>query len=87
MEVEVRQAYLNFGIDEKFDVTLANLYETPAMEFLQYAHNTMTDDGILILTWFSGASYFFIEEWFDIIDQTEGLAYDTYVLKQKQIKR
>lgn len=84
MDIEVRENYLNWGIDEKFDVTIANLYADPAVEFLQYAHNTMTEDGILILTWYSKSSYFLIEDWFDIIDQTDWLEYDTYVLKAKK---
>ena len=83
-DIEIRENYLNWGIDERFDVIIANLYANPAIEFLQYAHNTMTDDGILILTWYSKVSYFLIEDWFDIIDQTEGLDYDTYVLKRKE---
>lgn len=79
--IEVRKNYLNWDIDERFDVTIANLYANPASEFLQYANHTMKEDGILILTWYSGLSYFLIEEWFDIIDQTEDLEYNTYVLR------
>lgn len=83
-DIEVKENYLNWGIDEKFDVTLANLYTNAASEFLQFAARTMEDDGILILSWFSGLSYFLIEEWFDIVDETEGLEYNTYVLKKKE---
>ena len=82
-DIEVKQNYLNFDINEKFDITVANLYATPAAEFLQYAAYTMTEDGILILTWYSKASWLMIEEWFDIIESTEGLEYNTYVLKAK----
>lgn len=83
-DIEVRQNYLNFGIAEKFDVTLANLYTDSAIEYLQYASNTMKSNGILILTWNSNVSYFLIEEWFDVVEATEGLAYNTYVLKAKK---
>lgn len=82
-DIEVRLNYLNWNINEKFDITIANLYANPAMEFLQYAEDTMTEDGILILTWYSGFSPFYIEEWFDIIDGTVDLEYNTYVLKRK----
>lgn len=84
VDIEVKQNYLNWDINEKFDLTIANLYANPAIEFLQYAANTMTEDGILILTWYSKISYFHIEEYFEIIDQTEGFEYNTYVLKQKR---
>lgn len=84
MDIEVRKNYLNWDIDERFDVTVANLYTNPAAEFLQYAQKTMTDDGILILTWHSALSWLYIEDWFDIIDQTDWLEYDTYVLKAKK---
>ena len=83
LDIEVRENYLNWDIDEQFDVTIANLYSNPAFEFLQYADRTMKDDGILILTWHSEISWFYIEDWFDIIEGTEGLEYNTYVLQKK----
>lgn len=82
--IEVRKGYLNWDIDEKFDVTLANLYETPSVEFLQYAQNTMKDDGILILTWYNELSYFIVEERFKILDKIKGKKHDVYVLKAKE---
>lgn len=83
VDVEVRENYLNWHINERFDITIANLYTNPAIEFLQYAADTMTDEGILILTWNSNISYFLIEEWFDVVECTDGLDYNTYVLKRK----
>lgn len=82
-DIELRIADLNHGIDEKFDITIANLYINPAIEFLQYAADTMYEDGLLILTWSSKVSWLMIEEWFNIIEHTDGLDYNTYVLKRK----
>lgn len=82
LDIEVRKNYLNFDISEKFDLTIANLYANQSMEFLQYARNTMKDDGILILTW--GNKFFSdlpIKADFTVIEQTEGLEYNTYVLR------
>jgi ribosomal protein L11 methyltransferase len=82
-DVEVRINYLNFGIHEKFDITVANLEANQAMEFLQYAKDTMSDDGVLFLTW--GNICFsddYIRAWFDVIEQTKGHDYNTYVLKR-----
>ena len=82
-DIEVRQADLNHDIEERFDITVANLYANPAIEFLQYAADTMNPDGILILTWYSEASWLLIEEYFDIIEHTDGHLFNTYVLKAK----
>ena len=83
-DIELRVADLNHGIEEQFDITIANLYLNPAMEFLQFASDTMKENGILILTWCSKLSWLMIEEWFNIIEHTEGLEYNTYVLKRKK---
>lgn len=85
VDIEVRRNYLNFDINERFDITIANLYANPAVEFLQYAERTMAEDGILILTWLSDISWFRIEEWFRIIDKAgEDREYVTYALKRRQ---
>lgn len=85
VDVDVRWGYLNWEIGEKFDITIANLYPQQAEDFLQYAGNTMTDDGILILTWNKKVSYFFIEEYFDIVDCIGGEEnFPSYVLRRKK---
>lgn len=81
--IEVAQKYLNWDINEKFDIILANLYRNPAVEILPYAHNSMYTDSILILTWPNDLSYFMIEEHFNIIDSIEGPEYTVYALKTK----
>ena len=82
-DIEVIEADLNHGIQERFDITIANLYTNPAVQFLQYAADTMNPDGILIITWNSDVSWLLIEEWFDIIEHTSGKLYNVYVLKAK----
>lgn len=79
--IAVEQHDLNHGITEKFDITVANLYATPAQDFLQYARDTMADNGILILTWCADISWLYIEEWFTIVERSEDAPYITYVLK------
>ena len=80
-DIEVRKDYLNWNVHEKFDITIANLYQNAAAEFLQYAKNTMADDGILILTWPAETSSLMIEEFYDIIERTTGQPFNTFVLK------
>lgn len=79
--VEVRPGALNRGIEERFDIIVANLDATPAMELLQYAAKTMTDHGLLILTWYSGVSWLMIEDYFRIVDQIPGAEYACYALE------
>ena len=83
-DVEVRKNYLNFDIGEKFDITVANLDANPAMELLQYAKNTMKEDGVLILTWFDKweCRDIPIKTDFNIIEHTEGQEYNCYVLRR-----
>lgn len=83
MDIEIRQNYLNQDIDEQFDIIVANLYATPAVEFLQYAQQNMKPDGLLFLTLPAMISYLMVEERFSIVEQTEGQEYLTYVLKCK----
>lgn len=84
-DIEVRAGYLNWGIDERFDVTLANLDPAVAEEYLQYAERTMSENGILILTWPKIVSYFVIEEYFQIIDCVgEDTEFPTYALRRRE---
>lgn len=83
LDVEVKRNYLNFNIDEKFDITIANLDVNQELEFLQYAKNTMKDDGILMLTWAKGCfedSY--IRRDFTVLEHTEDYDYNVYILKK-----
>ena len=83
-DIEVRKNYLNFDIDEKFDIIVANLDANPAMEFLQYAKRSMKDDGVLILTWWSkwDGNDIPLKLDFTILEHTEGFEYNCYVLKK-----
>lgn len=84
--IEVKNNYLNFDIDEKFDIVIANLDPNPAMEFLQYAQNTMKDDGILILTWWSKWDFKDLPLKFDyeILEHTDNFDFNAYVLKRRK---
>lgn len=83
--VEVREGYLNRGVSERFDITIANLDINPALEFLTTAERTMAEGGIIILTWHKSASWLLLEEYFAIIDSAgEDQEYTTYVLKRKE---
>lgn len=83
LDIEVRKDYLNFNISERFDITIANLEANQSMEFLQFAKKTMTDDGIIILTW---ANVYFSDEYikssYKILERTEGHDYNVYILKK-----
>lgn len=83
-DIEVRKNYLNFDIDEKFDIVVANLDYNPAMEFLQYAKNSMKDDGILIISWWNkwDCKDIPIKLDFEVIEQTRDYEYNTYVLRR-----
>ena len=82
-DIECKKNYLNFDISEQFDVTIANLYANPAIEFIQYAKATMKDDGILILTWPSFCvGDLRLKEAFDILEHTTDQEYNVYVLRK-----
>lgn len=89
-DIEVKKNYLNFDIEEKFNIVVANLDANPAMEFLQYAKNSMKENSILILTWWDGweCKDIPIKLDFDVIEHTDGFEYNTYVLKlgEKDVK-
>ena len=81
-DIEIVEANLLTGISEKFDIIVANLYATPALDFLQYAGDNLAENGILILTLPNEVSFLLIEEYFTIIDQEQGELYSTYALKR-----
>lgn len=83
-DIEVRKNYLNFDINEKFDIIVANLDANPAMEFIQYAKRSMKNDGVLILTWWSkwDGNDIPLKLDFTILEHTEGFEYNCYVLKK-----
>lgn len=81
-DIELRVNDLLNGIDEKFDLIIANLYATPAGEFVQYAAQNLNENGILILTWPNDVSFLLLEEYFTIIDQEPGDLFSAYALKQ-----
>lgn len=81
-DIEIIEANLLTGITEKFDIIVANLYATPALDFIQYAGNNLADNGILILTLPNDTSFLLVEEYFTIIEQERGPLYSTYALKR-----
>ena len=81
LEIDVKQSYLNWGVKGTFDVVIANLYATPAAEFLQYAKASMNENAILILTLPEVFPEHDIEQWFRIIDKSDPAPYIIYVLK------
>lgn len=81
-DIEFHTGSLLTGIDEKFDIIIANLYATQASEFLQYANDNLNNEGILILTWPNEISYLQLEEYFNIIDQERGELYSAYALRK-----
>lgn len=80
--IEIVEANLLNGIREKFDIIVANLYATPALDFLQYAGDNLAENGVLILTLPNDISFLLIEEYFTIIEQEHGALYTTYALKR-----
>lgn len=84
LDIEVKEGYLNWNTDGKYDITIANLDPAPAAEFIQFAANTMSENGILILTWDEHLSFLILEQYFDILERTTGLPFNTFVLKTKQ---
>lgn len=81
-DIEFLEANLLIGVTEKFDIIIANLYATAAVDFLQYAGMNLADNGVLILTLPNEVSFLLIEEYFTIIDQESGPLYSSYALKQ-----
>lgn len=80
-DIEFMTVSLLDGVTEKFDIIVANLYATPAIDFLQYAGNNLAENGVLILTLPNDISFLLIEEYFTIIEQERGPLYSTYALK------
>lgn len=80
-DIEFMTASLLEGVNEKFDIIIANLYANAAVEFLQYAGINLADNGVLILTLPNEVSFLLVEEYFTIIDQEHGPLYSTYALK------
>lgn len=66
--------------DLKADILIANLPRESA--FFCMPKMKESTNGIIITSWLKTLPS--IGEWFDIIDQTEGLEYDTYVLKVRK---
>ena len=68
--------------DIKADILIANLPRETAHYCLPKMMQSLNKGGTIITSWLKTLPN--ITEWLDIIDETEGLEYNTYVLKEKK---
>lgn len=87
VEVASRLNIYNELLEDKYDITVANLPTGGVVEFIPMAEQTMADDGVLIISW---AKHFGIfeakleEHGFEIAEHYEGIEWDSYVIRRKK---
>lgn len=87
VEVASRLNIYNELLEDKYDITIANLPTGGVVEFIPMAEQTMADDGVLIISW---AKHFGIfeakleEHGFEIAEHYDGIEWDSYVIRRKK---
>lgn len=75
----------NEYMDEKYDITVANLPVGGLREYLPMAKNTMADGGVLIFSFPRNERFGMLNlDGFEVIKRIEGIDYDAYVIRSKQ---
>lgn len=87
VEVASRLNIYNEFIEDKFDITVANLPTGGVVEFVPMAEATMAEDGILIFSWSKNFGIFeakLEEHGFEIAEHYDGIEWDSYVVRRKK---
>lgn len=85
VEVFSRLNIYNEYMDEKYDITIANLPAGGVVEFVPMASKTMAEDGVLIFSWDRklGIHEARLEEHgLEIADHYEGIEWDSYAVRR-----
>lgn len=81
VHVETKWNDLTKGIEEQYDVVLANLHYIVQFENVKTVRQFVKDDGLLIMTWKNNSKFENFVKGFEIIEHIPGEDYDGYVLK------
>lgn len=74
----------NEYMDEKYDITVANLQLGGIAEYLPMAKKTMADGGVLIFSFPRNERFGMLNlDGFEVIKRIEGIDYDAYVIRSK----
>ena len=87
VEVKSRLNIYNELIEDKYDITVANLPAGGVVELMPIAKDTMAKDGVLIFSWnkkFRVAETKLEENGFEIVCHLEGVEWDSYVVRRKK---
>lgn len=83
VEVKSRLNIYNEQIEEKYDITIANLPTGGVVEFLPMAKDTLVENGVVIFSW---ANNFGIHEvnldGYEIVQHLNGIEWDAYVVRR-----
>lgn len=83
VDVRSRLDIYNENIDEKHDITVANLPAGALLEYLPMAPKTMKDGGVLIFSWPKVESFDMVNlDGYDITEHLKGVEYDAYVIRR-----
>lgn len=85
VDVFSRLNIYNEYIDEKYDITIANLPAGGVVEFIPTATKTMKENSVLIFSWDKnfGIHETHLEEYgLEIIEYYEGIDWDSYVVRR-----
>lgn len=86
IEATARLNIYNEYIEDKYDITVANLPTDCVIEFLTMAKQTMAENGVIIFSW---SKQFGIHEahleqnGYEIVEHLEGIDWDAYVVRSR----
>lgn len=86
VQIESQLNIYNEQIADKFDIIVANLPCHNTRDFLKLAHQNMTKDSILIISWnnqFNIHNECDLSQ-YEIVQHLEGIDWDAYALKEAQ---
>lgn len=87
VEVKSRINIYNEFIDDKYDITVANLPAGGVLEFVPMFKNTMAENGVLIISWdnkFGIHEAKLEDNGLEIVEHLKGIEWDSYVIKEKK---
>lgn len=83
--VKSRLNIYNEYMDEKYDITVANLPVGGLREYLPMAKKTMADGGVLIFSFPRSERFGMLNlDGFEVIKRIEGIDYDAYVIRSRE---
>ena len=84
-DIHVEIGDLSEGIEDKFDIVIANLPGQVQVENIKDIDKNLKEDGLLFISWynkFDFEHYTFYLNW-EIVEHIPGKEYDCYVLRRK----